>query len=158
MGSSGGGERLPDNNEPLTAGSNRVAILGRMHMENTGRAGERGDTHSMLRRCVPGGGRSGGGTAATSRERGTVEYRRTQGWSMGRTCLGNQQGVELLNTWNVVQEFKETWSGESVQMCSDNVEAVFIMGRSCMRNSCLHALSLRIWQLAWQRGISPCAQ
>jgi hypothetical protein len=65
---------------------------------------------------------------------------------------------ELLNIWNVVEEFKETWAGESVQICSDNVGAVFIMGRGCMKNSCLHALSLGIWQVAWQRDISLCAQ
>jgi hypothetical protein len=65
---------------------------------------------------------------------------------------------ELLNIWNVVEEFKESWTGESVQICSDNVGAVFIMGRGCMRNSCLHALSLGIWQVAWQKDISLCAQ
>jgi hypothetical protein len=65
---------------------------------------------------------------------------------------------ELLNTWNVVKEFEGAWTGESVQIRSDNVGAVFIIGRGCMRNSCLHALSLGIWQVAWQMDIDLWAQ
>jgi hypothetical protein len=65
---------------------------------------------------------------------------------------------ELLNIWNVVEELKDYRTGESVQICSDNLGAVFIMGRGCMKNSCLNALSLGIWQVAWQKDISLCAQ
>jgi hypothetical protein len=65
---------------------------------------------------------------------------------------------ELLNIWNVVEEFKESWAGSLIQICSDNVGAVFITGRGCMKNSCLHALSLAIWRTCWQRDISLCTQ
>lgn len=65
---------------------------------------------------------------------------------------------ELLNIWNVVEEFKRTWAGNTIQICSDNVGSVFITGRGCMHNKCLHALSLGIWRLCWEWGISLCTQ
>lgn len=65
---------------------------------------------------------------------------------------------ELLNIWNVVEEFKQTWKGSTIQICSDNVGSVFITGRGCMRNPCLHALSLGIWRLCWEWRISLCTQ
>jgi hypothetical protein len=65
---------------------------------------------------------------------------------------------ELLNIWNVVEEFKAKWTGSLVHICSDNVGAVFITGKGCMKNSCLHALSLGIWRTCWERDISLCTQ
>jgi hypothetical protein len=65
---------------------------------------------------------------------------------------------ELLNIWNVVAEFNATWAGSSVQVCSDNVGAVFITSKGCMRNACLHALSLGIWRMCWEHNISLSTQ
>ena len=65
---------------------------------------------------------------------------------------------ELLNIWNVVEEFKNKWSHETVLICSDNVGAVFIMGKGCMKNNCLHALSLAVWRTSWEYDIQLCAQ
>ncbi len=85
-----------------------------------------------------------------------IEHLRAGAWE-GR--VSEQSSVfELLNIWNVVEEFREEWKGKCVQICSDNVGAVFIMSRGCMKNSCLHSLSLGIWRLCWQWDISLCAQ
>jgi Reverse transcriptase (RNA-dependent DNA polymerase) len=65
---------------------------------------------------------------------------------------------ELLNIWNVVEEFKKEWADNTVQVCSDNVGAVFITSKGCMHNACLHALSIGIWRLCWQHKISLCTQ
>jgi hypothetical protein len=86
----------------------------------------------------------------------SIEQLRGGAWE-GRIAEAST-AFELLNMWNVVEEFKNDWAGELVQICSDNVGAVFIMGRGCMKNSCLHALSLGIWRVAWQQNISLCAQ
>jgi hypothetical protein len=73
--------------------------------------------------------------------------------------ISEQSSVfELLNIWNVVEEFRTSWSGKLVQICSDNVGAVFIMGRGCMQNHCLHALSLGRWRICWSWDISLWAQ
>jgi Reverse transcriptase (RNA-dependent DNA polymerase) len=85
-----------------------------------------------------------------------IEQLRAGAWE-GR--ISEQSSVfELLNVWNVVEEFRASWSGSLVQICSDNVGAVFIMGRGCMKNHCLHALSLGIWRICWEWDISLCAQ
>jgi Reverse transcriptase (RNA-dependent DNA polymerase) len=85
-----------------------------------------------------------------------IEQLRAGAWE-GR--ISEQSSVfELLNVWNVVEEFHTSWRGNLVQICSDNVGAVFIMGRGCMKNHCLHALSLGIWRVCWQWDISLCAQ
>jgi hypothetical protein len=70
---------------------------------------------------------------------------------------------ELLNVWTCLfEDFKEEWAGKAVQVCSDNVldnvGAVFITSKGCMRNACLHALILGIWRLCWEHDISLCTQ
>lgn len=102
---------------------------------------------------------------------GAVVARRLPGgegrdWAIDELRAGAWEGkmeaastaFELLNIWNVVHEFQGSWKGTLVQVCSDNVGAVFITGRGCMRNACLHALSLGIWRNCWVRGISLCTQ
>lgn len=102
---------------------------------------------------------------------GAVVARRLQGgqgeeWSIEQLRGGawedrmavSSTAFELLNIWNVVEEFRNDWADTSVQICSDNVGAVFILGRGCMKNNCLHALSLGVWRIAWEHSISLCAQ
>jgi hypothetical protein len=74
-----------------------------------------------------------------------IEELRASAWE-GRISESSSV-FELLYVWNVVEEFRTSWSGKLVQICSDNVGAVFVMGRGCMLNHCLHALSLCIWKV-----------
>ena len=85
-----------------------------------------------------------------------IEQLRAGAWE-GR--IAEQSSVfELLNVWNVVEECRASWQGKLVQICSDNERAVFILGRGCMKNHCLHSLSLGIWKLCYQGNINLCAQ
>jgi hypothetical protein len=85
-----------------------------------------------------------------------IEHLRAGAWeSRVDDC---STAFELLNIWNVVHEFKALWAGSLVQICSDNVGAVFITGKGCMKNNCLHALSLGIWRTCWEHDISLCTQ
>ena len=85
-----------------------------------------------------------------------IEQLRAGAWE-GR--IAEQSSIfELLNVWNVVKECRVQWQGKLIQVCSDNVGAVFILGRGCMKNHCLHALSLGIWRNCYQWDISLCAQ
>jgi hypothetical protein len=85
-----------------------------------------------------------------------IEHLRAGAWE--QRISDTSTAFEVPNIRNAVEEFKDTWAGGSVQVCSDTVGAVFITGRGCMKNSCLHALSSGIWKLCWERDISLCAQ
>jgi Reverse transcriptase (RNA-dependent DNA polymerase) len=89
-------------------------------------------------------------------EQWDIEQLRAGAWEERMTV--SSTAFELLNVWNVVAEFKASWANTAVQVCSDNVGAVFITSKGCMRNNCLHALSLGIWRLCWEHKISLCTQ
>jgi Reverse transcriptase (RNA-dependent DNA polymerase) len=89
-------------------------------------------------------------------EQWDIEQLRAGAWEERMTVTST--AFELLNIWNVVAEFKESWANGAVQVCSDNVGAVFITSKGCMRNSCLHTLSLGIWRMCWEHKISLCTQ
>jgi Reverse transcriptase (RNA-dependent DNA polymerase) len=89
-------------------------------------------------------------------EQWDIEHLRGGAWQ--ERMDDNSTVFELLNIWNVVEEFKKIWGGRLIHICSDNVGAVFITGRGCMKNSCLHALSLAVWRTCWQNDISLCTQ
>jgi hypothetical protein len=50
---------------------------------------------------------------------------------MGRPDIGIQYCIRALKNWNVVEEFQEAWEGQAVEVCSDNVGAVFIIDKGC---------------------------
>jgi hypothetical protein len=77
---------------------------------------------------------------------------------MGWTCVRMKYGFCVTEHFESSVRIKGAWTGESVQIRSDNVGAVFTMDCGCMRKECLHAPSLGIWKVAWQRDISICAQ
>jgi hypothetical protein len=101
---------------------------------------------AVVARCLPGG----------AGEVWEIAQLRAGAWE--DRISESSTAFELLNIWNVVAEFRETWEGRAVHVCSDNVGAVFITGKGCMKNHCLHALSIGIWRMCWEHNISLCTQ
>jgi hypothetical protein len=65
---------------------------------------------------------------------------------------------ELFNIWSTVKEFATQWEGKSVHVVNDNVGAVCIAARGCLRNVCLHALAVAVLRECWRFNIKLSLQ
>jgi hypothetical protein len=80
-----------------------------------------------------------------------VEHLRTGGWE-DALCV-HSSVFELFNLWSTLIEFSKTWEGKSVHMLNDNVGAVYVAAKGCLKNQCLHALSVAILRECWRFDI-----
>lgn len=105
---------------------------------------------------------AGGAVVAERIFRGTgspayaVEELRTGGWEEA-LCV-HSSVFELFNLWSTVKEFAQRWQGRSVHILNDNVGAVYIAGRGCLRNVCLHALAVAVLRECWRFDIKLSLQ
>jgi len=65
---------------------------------------------------------------------------------------------ELANLVQEVVAKGEAWQSTRVHVCTDNVGAAHIVGKGCMKNARLHALSLQLWAACMRWDVALTTQ